>query len=210
MCSRICRNENTLRNFLYQAQGEYFDLNCESLTIASLVVHEGFKRKWSLPGGEPLLLEYLPTLLLHIYRVLCVHKLQPSLSKTVIGHSYSFHSANATLLAPSLLQQAMQEKQIPLTRRCIQVHAEPACHWSTSAPATLVDCICLLRVQSPRNFLCVCVFIACCVIRFRSYCKRGGKAHVCSSAFSKPRLLLFLNFHLLMLRRKFCTWIALI
>jgi hypothetical protein len=111
------------------------------------MVCEGFKRKWSLPGGLPLLLELLPTVFLHIYRILCVHKLKPSLSKTVIGHGYAFRPASATLLAPSSLEKAMLEKQIPLTRRCLQVHAEPACQWSALVPAILVDCMSLLQVQ---------------------------------------------------------------
>lgn len=160
--SRGGRNESTLRDVMFQAQGEYFDLTCESLSIASYVIREGFNRKWSLPGGLPLLLELLPTVFLHIYRVLCVHKLQPSISKTVIGHAYSFRSANVTLLAPSSLERAMLEKQIVLTSRAVQVQAEPSSQWSAAVPSTLVDCISLLRVLFPSPHFCFQIFFWFC------------------------------------------------
>ena len=163
--SRGGRNETTLRNFMFQAQGEYFDLTCESLSIASQVIREGFNRKWPLPGGMPLLLELLPTVFLHIFRVLCVHKLEPSISKTVIGHAYSFRPTHVTLLAPSSLERAMLEKQIPLTSRALQVQAEPSCQWSAAVPYTVVDCISLLRVLRPLPHFCfVTVFWFCSLI----------------------------------------------
>ena len=155
---------------LYHAQGDAFDLVCESLCIASLIVCEGFRRKWPLPGGEALLLELIPTVFLHIYRVLCVHKLKRSLSKTVIGHSYSFLPANATLLAPSPLEEAMLKMQLTLKARVIQVQAEPSSQWSVSLPSTAVDCIRMLHVLCPicplSVFLCYfcrpLILVRCC------------------------------------------------
>jgi len=134
---------------LYYAQDENFDLACESLCVASSMVCEGFRRKWSLPGGETLLLQCIPAVFLHIYRVLCVHKLKPSLSKTVIGHSYAFLPANATLLSPSPLEEAMLEQHLVLKARSIQVQAEPSTQWSVLLPSTAVDCIRLLHVFNP-------------------------------------------------------------
>jgi hypothetical protein len=112
----------------------------------SLILCEGFKRKWSLPGGEPLLLELIPTLFLHIYRVVCVHKLKPSLSKTAIGHAYAFNATTATLLAPGPLEQAMMEKDLSLKSQVIQVQAEPSSQWPVVIPSTVVDCISSLCV----------------------------------------------------------------
>ena len=175
MCSFRCRTENALRNFLFHAQAADFDLNCEGLCILALMVSEGFKRKWTIPGGEQLLLELIPTVFLHIYRVLCVHKLRPSLSKTVIGHAYAFNPSSATLLAPSPLEEAMLEKQLPLKSRLIQVQAEPPSQWSASVPSTIVDCISLLRVIASRAFFCDLVTA---VVRYsdpRSGSTRNGR-----------------------------------
>lgn len=142
-----------MRNFLYHARGEAFDVSCESLGMMSFILSEGFKQEWSLPGGEPLLLELIPVVFLHIYRVLCVHKLKPSLSKTAIGHAYAFNPASATLLAPGPLEQAMLEKDLPLKSKVIQVQAEPSSHWPALFPSTIVECISMLRVWLPLSFL---------------------------------------------------------
>jgi hypothetical protein len=134
---------------LFHAQSDAFDLVCESLSIVSLMVIEGLKRKWPLPGGMPLLLELLPTVFLHVYRVLCVHKLKFTLSQTAIGHGYTFGCSAAKLLAPSPMEQAMLDKNIPLKTRNLQVHAEASCKWPASTATTTVDCIRLLHVRCP-------------------------------------------------------------
>ena len=114
--------------------------------MLTFILCEGFKRKWSLSGGEPLFLELIPTVFLHIYRILCVHKLKPSLSKTAIGHAYAFYPAIVTLLPPSPLEQAVLEKDLPLKSKVVQVQAEPSSQWPFLAPSSLVDCIGLIHV----------------------------------------------------------------